>query len=237
MEFLILFSLLGLAIIVLSVITRLARRSRTLPRDHAHVIRYDNHKRNIWADAEEARTAEQAVTRQLMVLGHEYFIFQNLILPAHRKNLQYTEIDHVVVSRFGIFCIETKSTAGKIYGSRKSKQWTQYLNGKPYLFYNPLKQNYAHVQALKEFLGASVKAPIHHYVVFPRAKTVKVNDSFVTNEVSDIVAHIARHTTAYYTVNDLHHLLRQLAHYDSKHTEIEGDQVGSLKEYIEEQRA
>lgn len=235
MEFLVLFSGLGLAILMLSVASYIARKKRATPKDPAHVIRYDNHLRDIWADAEDSRMAEQAVTRQLTVLGHEYFIFQNIILPAARRELPYTEIDHVVVSRFGIFCIETKSQVGSIYGARKSHDWTQYIYKKSYPFYNPLKQNYAHVHALEKFLDDKVKSPVHHYVVFPRAKVVKVNDMFVTNDVADIVTHIQNHKRAVYTLQELEAILRQLAHYDSKHTEIEDEHIGSLKEYLEEQ--
>ncbi|NCU37946.1 NERD domain-containing protein [Candidatus Saccharibacteria bacterium] len=51
-----------------------------------------------------------------------YVVFDNLILQSN-GNTSHTEIDHVVVSPFGIFCIETKSHKGSIYGSEKSAYW------------------------------------------------------------------------------------------------------------------
>ncbi len=64
-----------------------------------------------------------------------------------------TQIDHIIVSRFGIFVVETKNMSGWIFGDEKSPQWTQMLAGKKYKFQNPLHQNYKHVKSLQEFLG------------------------------------------------------------------------------------
>lgn len=48
-----------------------------------------------------------------------YFIFNNLILPS--ENNGSTQIDHIVVSRFGIFVIESKDYKGWIFGGRDEK--------------------------------------------------------------------------------------------------------------------
>jgi hypothetical protein len=64
-----------------------------------------------------------------------------------------TQIDHIIVSKFGIFVIEAKNMDGWIFGDEKSAQWTQSLYGKKYRFQNPLHQNYRHTKALQEFLG------------------------------------------------------------------------------------
>lgn len=63
-----------------------------------------------------------------------------------------TQIDHIIVSRYGIFVIETKNMEGWIFGSEKDAQWTQSLYGNKFRFQNPLRQNYRHVKALEEFL-------------------------------------------------------------------------------------
>ena len=64
-----------------------------------------------------------------------------------------TQIDHILVSRYGIFVIEAKNLDGWIFGSEKDAQWTQNLYGKKYRFQNPLRQNYRHTRALAEFLN------------------------------------------------------------------------------------
>lgn len=68
-----------------------------------------------------------------------------------------TQIDHVLVSRFGVFVIETKQYKGWIYGTASQPSWTQVLYKHKYRFQNPIHQNYKHlkaVQALLDFLPA-----------------------------------------------------------------------------------
>lgn len=64
-----------------------------------------------------------------------------------------TQIDHVLVSRYGIFVVEAKNMSGAIFGGEYSAQWTQSLCGHKHRFQNPLQQNYRHTAALAEFLG------------------------------------------------------------------------------------
>lgn len=64
-----------------------------------------------------------------------------------------TQIDHVIVSRYGVFVVETKNMGGWIFGDEKNPQWTQVLFDKKFPFQNPLHQNYRHTKALADFLG------------------------------------------------------------------------------------
>ena len=64
-----------------------------------------------------------------------------------------TEIDHIIVSKFGIFVIETKDYSGRIYGDEKSKYWTQNIYGNKTRFQNPLLQNYRHTMILFKYLA------------------------------------------------------------------------------------
>ena len=64
-----------------------------------------------------------------------------------------TQIDHIVVSKFGIFVIETKNYKGWIFGKANQRQWTQQIYRKKSRFQNPLHQNYLHVKALKQLLA------------------------------------------------------------------------------------
>jgi restriction system protein len=76
-----------------------------------------------------------------------------------------TQIDHVIVSKYGIFVVETKNIKGWIYGDEKQSRWTQVLFGKKYRFQNPLLQNSRHTKALSEFLGIE-HSKIHSLVIF-----------------------------------------------------------------------
>ncbi|NLO09111.1 MAG: NERD domain-containing protein [Clostridiales bacterium] len=75
----------------------------------------------------------------------QYKILNNIML---RTEYGTTQIDHIVVSVYGIFVIETKNYKGWITGNEYADQWTKNMYGKKYRFRNPLKQNYAHVKAL-----------------------------------------------------------------------------------------
>jgi restriction system protein len=91
-------------------------------------------------------------------LAHKVFLnsnvyedINNITLPTANGT---TQIDHVIVSRFGIFVVETKNMSGWIFGDEHGAQWTQlFPGGKKYPFQNPLHQNHKHVKTLQEFLG------------------------------------------------------------------------------------
>ncbi|WP_163559660.1 NERD domain-containing protein [Halomonas sp. NO4] len=92
----------------------------------------------------------------------EYRGVHNVTLPTPDGT---TQIDHVIVSRFGIFVIETKHMSGWIFGSEKQAQWTQKHFRKSFKFQNPLRQNYKHVKALEAQLDVPADT-IHSVVAF-----------------------------------------------------------------------
>ena len=69
-----------------------------------------------------------------------------------------TQIDHVFVSKFGVFVVETKNMSGRIYGAARDRQWTQVFPSCEYPFQNPLRQNHRHVKAVEELLGRQLSA-------------------------------------------------------------------------------
>jgi len=52
----------------------------------------------------------------------EYHLLKNVTLPLEEGT---TQIDHIIVSRFGVFVIETKNMKGWIFGDARQKTWTQ----------------------------------------------------------------------------------------------------------------
>ena len=80
---------------------------------------------------------------------------------------QTTQIDHILLSPFGIFVIETKNYKGWIFGSERQKNWTQKIYKKSYKFQNLLHQNYKHQKVLEYVLADIVDADqIHSVIVF-----------------------------------------------------------------------
>jgi restriction system protein len=106
--------------------------------------------------------AQGALAKKLFLDGKIYRDFNNVTIETSNGT---TQIDHVIVSKFGIFVIETKNIEGWIFGGEKQPSWTQSLYGKKYKFQNPLLQNYRHTKALADFLGVN-QNKIHPLVMF-----------------------------------------------------------------------
>ena len=90
------------------------------------------------------------LAKKIFLNSETYLDLNNVTIPVSNGT---TQIDHVIVSRYGVFVVETKNMVGWIFGDEKSAQWTQSIFGKKYRFQNPLRQNYRHTKALSDFLG------------------------------------------------------------------------------------
>ena len=90
-----------------------------------------------------------------------YSRFHDIIVPSKNGT---TQTDHILVSKFGIFVIETKNMKGWIFGSEKQPKWTQSIYRKKSSFQNPLRQNYRHIKCLSEHLNLDLS--YFHSVVF-----------------------------------------------------------------------
>ena len=85
--------------------------------------------------------------------SQQYFILHDIMLPANDGTT--TQIDHIVVSQWGVFVIETKTYSGWIYGDEYEPQWTVVHFNRKDRFQNPLRQNFKHIATLSECLGIS----------------------------------------------------------------------------------
>ncbi|TKB25147.1 NERD domain-containing protein [Desulfopila sp. IMCC35006] len=81
------------------------------------------------------------------------------------ENGSSTQVDHILVSMYGIFVVETKNYSGWIYGHQDQANWTQVIYGKKYSFQNPLKQNYRHIKILSDFLNLDTDK-FHSVIMF-----------------------------------------------------------------------
>ena len=102
------------------------------------------------------------LSKKLFLDGEIYKDLNNVTLNASNGT---TQIDQIIVSKFGIFVIEVKNLKGWIFGDEKAAKWTQVLYGKKYQFQNPLRQNFRHTKALSDFLGID-HSKIHSVVMF-----------------------------------------------------------------------
>ena len=93
---------------------------------------------------------EKWTRRQLKKLPKDkYTVINDVFILVNGRTHQ---IDHVVVSPYGIFSIETKQYNGYIVGNKYDKKWVKYFWKKQYYYTNPIRQNYGHVKALSELI-------------------------------------------------------------------------------------
>jgi hypothetical protein len=92
---------------------------------------------------------EYKIDIQLDQLPKEYKYLSDLLIKNPKAKSGYSQIDHVVITPYGIFVIETKNYQGTIYGGKDRKTWS--INGK-YKMMNPFFQNYGHIEAIKSLI-------------------------------------------------------------------------------------
>lgn len=77
-----------------------------------------------------------------------------------------TQVDHILVSRFGVFVIETKHYAGWLVADEAGQNWTQVRFRARFKFQNPILQNARHVRAVRGLLDSLPPDAIKSLVVF-----------------------------------------------------------------------
>lgn len=118
----------------------------------------------------KGRFSERLVYDKLLQLPDEYVIFNNVLFESNGSS---TQIDHIVISPYGVFVIETKGYKGLILGGEKSEYWTQVIYKSKHKFYNPILQNDGHVRFLHHLLECGIDIPYIPIVVFNNKAELK----------------------------------------------------------------
>jgi Nuclease-related domain len=132
------------------------------------------------------RTNEQIATRkgelgeykidiQLDQLPKTYRHLSDLLIPNPKAKSGYSQIDHVVITPYAIFTIETKNYQGTIYGGKDRNTWL--VNGK-FKMMNPFVQNYGHMKALSSLIDKEYHNLFVSMVSFTKRSTFKVDADY-----------------------------------------------------------
>ncbi|MEK4826909.1 nuclease-related domain-containing protein [Niallia sp. FSL W8-0951] len=116
---------------------------------------------------------EYKIDIQLSQLPKDYMYLNDLFIKNPKSSTGYSQIDHVIITPYGLFVIETKNYQGTIYGGKDRKTWL--INGK-FKMMNPLMQNYGHIQALKSFIEAKYHPYFISVVSFTKRCTFKIEE-------------------------------------------------------------
>lgn len=114
----------------------------------------------------------------------------------NKNETETTEIDIIVISKYGIYVVENKNYKGWIFGDEKSQKWCQHLNKKKkFFFYNPIKQNNTHIESLRTLLKENnLEKEIRSYVCFNGNAVFKkmnvTSPNIVVTKSIDLYKHI-----------------------------------------------
>ncbi|MBQ3734481.1 MAG: NERD domain-containing protein [Bacteroidales bacterium] len=129
----------------------------------------------LWFLPSKGKAGKMRVAKILSKLPEEeYRVINNLLIKQGNKT---TQIDHVVVSEYRIFVIETKHYRGWIYGDANREYWTQNIYGNKYDLWNPIHQNQGHIRALRRVLTDIPPGVFISIVTFSRQASLDIRNS------------------------------------------------------------
>ena len=107
----------------------------------------------------------------------KHYLINNLTIIDDNKKTH--QIDHIEIRKNGIFVIETKNIAGRVFGTEKSDEWLQVLYKKTNNHKNPIKQNESHVYHIRKILNN--KYPVINVVVMVQNNADEIKVDTVVN--------------------------------------------------------
>lgn len=112
-----------------------------------------------------------------------------------------TQVDHIIVSRFGVFVIETKHYKGWIFANEKHANWTQVLFHAKYKFQNPILQNFRHVRAVQELLDFLPPSAVKSVVVFTGEAEFKTEVPQGVFSLAGLIKYLSEQTVEVMSLN------------------------------------
>ncbi len=184
---------------------------------------------NAWrnSSSQKGKRGEARIHAILTQLPDEYFILNDVVFPTKKGT---TQIDHIVVSKYGVFAIETKNYQGDIYGNDDQQEWKQIIvsevtyPAKPWKtytyvtnnqFYNPVKQAVGHMYHIKELLKDWPYLKVVPIVVFVgEANLSKVYSRDHVIYASELLSTIQSYKTSYINDGDVRKIALRLSQKD-----------------------
>ena len=189
------------------------------------------------------KSGERRVARKLEWLSEGYIVRNDIMLPTQYGT---TQIDHVVVSPYGIFVIETKNYKGWIFGYENSEEWKQSLVGKKrwygwsseqHKFRNPIRQNKAHTIAIKNILSDLGDFKIIPIVVFSDHADLKITTpNYLVVNWCDLRSVIRQHSTPCISESSIKAIISKLDSANIKEKEIRQTHVASVQRNLTQRK-
>lgn len=182
---------------------------------------------------------EKSVSFMLNKLDKEtYKVINDMML--HTRGGKTTQIDHVVISVYGIFVIETKNYKGWIFGSEKNKNWTQTINNRKYSFYNPIYQNFGHIKALQRFLEFEGDTIYHSIISFSSKSSLKKieidSDRIEVIQTPNLLSTILTHREQKLTELEVKRIVTRLSFIHKAKRDQRKQHVTTIKSTLQEEK-
>lgn len=182
----------------------------------------------------QGEAGENYVAYILSKLPEDYYSINNVIIPSQNGTSQ---IDHVVVSPFGIFVIETKNYKGWIFGYENSKKWKEtFKTTDGSYFWNPIKQNWGHVYALSEYLNLN-KRVFWPIVVFSDECELNVETTTPVIYMSQLNNLILSHEQEIIPAKEVESIYNRIKKVNLVGTDIGNQHTQRVKKNMEQKRA
>jgi hypothetical protein len=144
----------------------------------------------------------------------KYLIINDIILNNDNDS---TQIDHVIVSEYGVFVVETKNMNGWIFGDKNNKNWTQQIFLFKSKFQNPLRQNYKHIKFLQDILQIN-ENKIYSLIVFTGKSEFKTEIPANVMNVNNLIKHIKYKDTILLEKNEIISIYTRLVNIKKKNS-------------------
>ncbi|RFU60902.1 nuclease-related domain-containing protein [Peribacillus glennii] len=83
-----------------------------------------NKRQNDRVAVRKGELGEYKIDNQLDQLPKEFRHLSDIMVPNRKSRSGYSQIDHIVITPYDIFVIETKNYQGTIYGAKNRKEWS-----------------------------------------------------------------------------------------------------------------
>lgn len=134
---------------------------------------------------------EYKLDLQLRQFAKPYRYLNDVFLANPGSPTGYSQVDHILVTPYAIFVIETKNYGGSIRGERRYAKWL--ANGKPSIL-NPLNQNYGHIKALQRILREYRGIRYISMVSLSKRCTINVEDQLRSVQSDELIVYDLKFT-------------------------------------------
>ena len=169
------------------------------------------------------------VKQELKKLPKDKYIILNDIMIKSSKGTH--QIDHIIISKYGIFVVEMKNYYGLITGEEHQNKWTQHLGKNKYSFNNPIHQNYGHIKALQELLYLSENKFVSIICISNQAKLkVKAKNVIQLDFVNNLIKSYSNEIIA----EDLIKIKNKIEQNNITDKEIRKNHIKNIKNTVKE---